>query len=587
MPRPPTPAQLATLVIAAVTAIYLVLAGLILNPRTFYNGDAGVKYVQVQNLVHSGWRHLAVRNPAPRFDPQGEFSVLATNQFKRRSADDPFYGQYSELFTVPASLGLGAFGLRGMYLVPILASLGTMIVAYRLSSRTAPRTAWLAPGLVGACSPLLFYSVDLWEHTLATLLVTGSLLLLLRGTGPFTARRYALAGLLLGAAIAVREELYAMLPATLVSLTWIERRWRLRAALAAAAGGFIALSSHWALKWAEFGRPARNPVLRIAGIEPAPSAAATGLDALALLVPTAAVWWVPLVAMVIARWWLPRAAPRRRPVLLAALAVATVLWASAAALVLRLTWEPPLDLLRAFPVILFLLFLPPRQPQPSAAQREIRQLLMIAAVFVAGVCVAAPFSLGAPIGGSQWGPRFLLPACVLLAAAVVYALERRDEWASVAAAPRRLLPAVFAVLTLAGLAVQLQGVRNLHAAKQWYERVVTATEAISDHDVIVTDIWWYPAVTASVLYQHEMLSVARSGNDALPGLLARLQQRGATSLTLVTAGDGPSPGDADALAQAGWTETGRRVVPIWLDVRFVSYRRDASADITARARPQP
>ena len=54
-------------------------------------------------------------------------------------------------------------------------------------------------------------------------------------------RRYALAGLLLGVAIALREELYAMVAAGLVALAWVERRQRIAAGLAGALQGALAV----------------------------------------------------------------------------------------------------------------------------------------------------------------------------------------------------------------------------------------------------------------------------------------------------------------------------------------------------------
>src|SRR5215468_3056093 len=149
---PVTSGRLAALIIGAVTAVELVLIGWVLSPRTFFSGDGGVKYLQAEALVHNRWTGLAVSEPGAVIDQAGRFSALANNQFDRRGPDDPFYGAYSELFIVPVSVGLALIGPRGLYLVPLLAGVGTMILTYRLAVRTAPRLAWLAPALVGACS---------------------------------------------------------------------------------------------------------------------------------------------------------------------------------------------------------------------------------------------------------------------------------------------------------------------------------------------------------------------------------------------------------------------------------------------------
>ena len=577
------PARAAALIIAAIAVVEAVLVGAVLSSRTFFSGDAGVKYIQADNIVQAHWQRLSIRDPAEQIDPDGRFSALAGSQFHRRGPGAPYYGAYADLFTVLVSVGLALFGARGVYLVPMLASVGAMLFAYRLAARSARRTAWLAPLLVGACSPMLFYSVDLWEHTLAVMLSTAAVLLFVAGTAQFALSRFALAGLALGAAITVREELYALGLASLVALAWVERRRRLPAALAAGAASLVVLAPHWLLKWTQTGLPVRIAVLRLLHpftYLPDGSVAAGRVDpptwqsALMLLLPLSATWLLPLAAAVAARSVLPRAAPRWRTVLLVAVAVAAVLWALGDALLLGWTWSRPNALVQAFPLALFLLFLPPAPGPASAAQREIRQVLAMAAVYTAAVCAAAPFSLRTtPPGGAQWGPRFLMPVYPMLAAAILFALDRRSDWAGRVPVAPRLTAGVFALLALASAAVQAQGIRELRVAKSGYERLVATVQTLDPSGVVATDLWWLPTITATVLYDRPMVLVDVRGNGSLPELLPRLSTLGITSLTLFSERGQLDARHSTALAQAGWTEDGRRRVPIWLEVECVSYRR--------------
>jgi hypothetical protein len=578
---------LAAVVIAVITAVYLVLAWAVLNPRTFFTHDPGVKYLQAYTLAQTRWRELAVRNPAPHVDPDGRFSALLTTQFRRRSPTAPIYGVYSELFTVPVSVLLAMSGTRAMYLLPILAATGVMVVSYRLASRTSPNSAWLAPLLVGACSPIFFYSVDFWEHSLALLLFTVAVLQLVAGTTEFALWRFAFAGLALGLAIAVREELYAMIPAGLVGLTWLQRR-RLPAALAAAAAGTaIGLVPLWVLRVTQFGQPVRGPIMRLFGtVQPAELgeagyALAARLPALTVILPASIAWALVLIAALLVRWAIPRLSPRRRLAVLLTLAAAIIAWVYADAVRLSRLWANPVGVLQAFPVIWFLLFLPRSTDRGSPARREIRQLLTIAAVFAGMVCILEPIvyqpdprpapQVVEPFGvvGPEWGPRFVLPVYPLLAAAIVFALDRRRDWTATVPIPRGVLAAVFAALTLASLAVQVQGIRVLRVAKAQYESVLAAVEALDGREVIVSDIWWFGPVTAAVLYGHEVVVVDVGANGSIAELLARVDELGITSLTTVTADDRI----ADTMARAGWKEHARRLVRIWLDLKFVSYRR--------------
>jgi hypothetical protein len=238
----------------------------------------------------------------------------------------------------------------------------------------------------------------------------------------------------------------------------------------------------------------------------------------------------------------------------------------------------PFALVQAFPMLLFLVFLPPTPASPTTAGCEIRRLLAMAVVYVAVVCVTAPLALDdAPLGGAQWGPRFLMPLYPVLAAVIVFVFEQRAEWAAGRVWVPRLLAGVFAVLALASVAVQAQGIRDLRSAKVAYERLVRATEALDADGVIATDLWWYPTVIAAVLYDRQTMLVDVNGRGALPALLERLPEHGITSLILVSEGGRLGQRHAEALARSGWTETARQPVPMWLDVQVVSYRRDPPA----------
>jgi hypothetical protein len=577
------PAGAAALGISAVCAVQLVLVGFVLSPRTFFSGDPGVKYLQAVNAAQSRWRDLSIRNPAAGLDPDGRFAALAVSQVSRRAPGAPIYGQYAESFTLPVGVTWALLGARGLYLLPMLAGLGTMLLTYRLSRRTAPRAAWVAPLLVGACSPMLFYSVDLWEHTLASMLATAGVLWFLAGTSAFDLRRCVLAGLAFGAAVAVREELYGFTPAILVALAWVERRRRLPVALVMAATALLVQVPQWGLKWVHTGYAVRPAVFRAFQIGPVPGTAPPAAlpawhSAVELLVPPAAIWWLPLVLAVAARVCLPRTTPRWQRPLLAGLAAVTVLWASGDALLTAWKWLRPVAVLAAFPAALFLLFLPPRSTAVPAGTREVRQLLAIALVYAATVCLAAPFALPSlPAGGSQWGPRFLMPLYPLLAASLAFTLERRGDWAARVAGAPRLLAGTFVVLTLSSAALQAQSIRVLQQAKADYERLVRAIEATDPHGVVATDLWWFPTVTAAVLYDHPTVLVDTGGNGSLPELLTRLPVHGVGALTLVSEQDALGRRHARALAEAGWTEAARQRVSMWLDVDVVSYRRRPTA----------
>jgi hypothetical protein len=239
---------------------------------------------------------------------------------------------------------------------------------------------------------------------------------------------------------------------------------------------------------------------------------------------------------------------------------------------------PPFSMTDAFPPVLFLIFL----TAPLRAPREIGQLLSISGAFIATLCLAMQWSqMSVPAGGAQWGPRFLMPVLPPLAAVIVFVLERRDEWRP-RGLPSALVAATFAVLALAGLLVQVQGIRELVSAKRQYEQLVARVEGIESGQPVVSDIWWFPMATAAVLRQRPVVAVQGRGAQPLHDLLPLLAERDVRAVTLVS--DGASADAAGrAFTAAGWTEVRRDSEWTWLEVRFVEYRRDGERSGAAAA----
>jgi hypothetical protein len=565
---------LALTVIAAITVFQLVLAFAVLEPRAFFAHDSGVKYLQAHSLVTSHWRSMAVAAPGDRIDTARRFSFLGGNQFNRRTPEAPFYGLYSALFTVPVSLMLALFGVRGLYIVPILATTATMILAYRLAARTAGRAAWLAPLLVGACSPMLFYGVDLWEHTLAALLIAVAVLAVAVGTPTGDRRCFALAGFSLGATITLREETMAMLPAGLVAIAWVPHGRRLGALAAAGFGVLMGATPLMLLKWSQIGMPVRNPVLRLMGILPGlprPSEP-PGLNVLEMLIPSSTIAVTTLAALVAVRGILPRIPPTWRPVLFGVLAAGSVVWALADALTLVLYWWHPNPLIAAFPAALALLLIAPRQGQGDPARREIGQLLAIAALFATAVCAADQITRTSA-GGAGWGPRYLMPVYPMLATAVAFAVARRREWAAMVGRSDAIVLLTVAALAGCSLLVQLQGLRDLRNAKEQYERLVRATEAVAPQELIVTSVPWLGTITAAVATERPILLVNHPNTGTLDELLAALDEWQVDRLTFVSITEQERP-LADRFTRADWQAERRTVVPVWLDLNFTEYRRN-------------
>jgi hypothetical protein len=182
-------------------------------------------------------------------------------------------------------------------------------------------------------------------------------------------------------------------------------------------------------------------------------------------------------------------------------------------------WLLSLDrssLWRAAPA-LALAAVPLRGPAPGGR----RFLAAAAALTTALVVLTAPND-----GGGQWGPRYLLFACVplaVLASDGLVALWHRGRAAALLAG----------LAIMGGAAVQRDAYRELRSAKLTYARVLAFVERTAPPgSYVVTDLWWLDQVAASGADRRHFL-FAEDGARA-DEILGRLDAARAPALTLIT-----------------------------------------------------
>jgi hypothetical protein len=257
------PAIIALLVVAAI----YVGALFSLPPDAFTHHDEGAKYLQVRNLrLAPSGLDWSINYPARRLDPQLEFVPFHPKQHYVDSAGR-IYLQWPIFLGQLTRIPWKVMQFWGLYVVPLLAGLGTVWVSYLLALRVGVpgRAAWLAIPLVGLATPIAQYSLLYFEHTLAALLVALSMLFAVKtmDDGRWTMASVdqgsrvkgqgsedgpssivhrpssAWSGALLALAVYFRSELYVLALVMAVAFGWVawkERSWR---PMAAWVGGFV------------------------------------------------------------------------------------------------------------------------------------------------------------------------------------------------------------------------------------------------------------------------------------------------------------------------------------------------------------
>jgi hypothetical protein len=145
-------------------------------------------------------------------------------------------------------------------------------------------------------------------------------------------------------------------------------------------------------------------------------------------------------------------------------------------------------------------------------------------------------------GGGQWGPRYLLFACIPLAVLAADALEAvaRLRFAGIAAV----------ALVLTGSAwMQRAAYRELRGTKLIYRNVLDLVGSeVETGGVAVTDLWWLDQIAAAATDNRQILYAADGATAAV--VMKRLDGAGAATITAFQAAGGPGASSSEAIA--GW-----------------------------------
>jgi hypothetical protein len=508
------------LVLSAVAALQFYLIVDKLPPSTFYSGDCGTKLLQAQSLVMQHWRSASVVYPGREIDRQLQFVDTGMLQVRKGRV----WGVHSLVFAVPASVTYAWFGYKGLYVVPAVCLLAALFILWLLAkSMWSGWRALFALTLAAFGSPLLFYGLEYWEHTLAVVLVMAAVLLLSDVEG-VTRRSWRLvgAGALLVGAATVRPEAAVFWIAAASGLLAVVRPGRtlLRSLGLLTVGSAVVAAPAAIINQELFGDPLGTVLgLHVHRGHPDPRLMIIGK----LLMPLTVSAFLELGCAVLGAlllWWLAaREVKQQRSRLTVALGLlaVTVTAAIAAVEIHRLLglWRQPAEvtsLAESLPVVwaLPMAAVAWRFDAEATDRRRARFLAVTAAVYVVGVLATSPTWAGA-----QWGPRLLLLAIPLLALFLGRLGNARLPSGRVA------LVAV-CTLSLVSAGVQASGLRWLAEVKGLYVNTVRFFERETARgDVLASDQFWFHEVLASLYYQRRFFYV--SSPDRMTDFVDRLR----------------------------------------------------------------
>lgn len=529
---------------AAVLAIYSA-AFAAMPPGAFYSPDEGTKYLQLRSI---GWRDgiaYAVPYGGAALDP--DYAYYPTHCRHQDLYPIPLPGggvrfHWPIWFSLITSLPAELFGLRGLYVIPLLSGWLTALLCGRLAAMYDRRLAPLAIVAAGLATPLAFFSLTYWEHTLAALLGIGAVTLIAaRSQHAATAW---LASTLLVAAVCLRLELVPF--ALAIALAWwLARRAtasggahavrRARGWLAAyaiaiagallAASAFMPFRHAWVLSELHLyalGTLAKLPHL-------AGALVATLIDARGHSAPDLPAW---LRAGALVAFAAAAAAAFLRP---ARFAAAVAVFATLAALtfsaLVALLPAPYMSVHGLLPVAPFVILAAWAVPEAIHGGRFDRLFLAYATGLYAVLGFALLFTFTFDAGGAyrtglEWGNRYLL---LLYPLGAVLALAGFQSWRRAAGEKLGAIATAIAVgLVLCGLQMEARGLWVLYRSRA----LVAEWQAALTGEPVVTDVWWLPAAMAPYFADRPMFCVRDRAE--LAAWMDSAHGRGADAFTVAT-----------------------------------------------------
>lgn len=551
-----------------IVALLYLVALLSMPPQGLTQHDTGAKYLQVRNLrLTPTGLDWSINYPARSLDPDLQFVPFRSRQHTIEGGR--IYLQWPIFLGLLTRIPWKLLGFWGLYVVPLLAGLGLLPAAYRLALQVgvSRRAAWLAVPMVGMATPLAVYSLLFFEHTLAAMLVTLSLLAGAAGVaGGRSGRALPACAVLLGVAVYFRSELYVLalvMSLVFAYMSWLDPRWR-RPALQWLGAFVLSLVPLWAFYVVNEGTIL--PLHAVWYFAPSEGAAPGGPALPAVRYIASAGWravpdflfgprtspsspilpaWTEWVGMLgLALCALPallrllrRHVSRPRLVAVFSAGLALVLIPSLAALLSTQPYHNLHGFVLAAPFVAAALWplsdKPPEQPGVRRRTTPAGWLQAVTLLYVGlhALIISVLSGMGT-ISRHEWGQRYLLPAYPALAVLALLAMQRVWQACEADRSRLRVVPvALGAALAVCGLLFSVRGYVVTADERAQVVAWQSLAQTLPDREPLVTDVWWLPLNLAPDFYSRPLMLAE---GDALTEWARKMEAEGVTRFGLMT-----------------------------------------------------
>ena len=492
---------------------------------TYYSPDEGGKYLQMRGMENGPLHPVRLIYPGNRKDSARvyypariEFAIWSTHAYPSVNADGRVQPNWPPWFPWISKPFFAWLGHRGLTLVPLLCGLLAAWLAGALAERLVAGARRLALAAFALASPVLFYSLTFWEHTLALVFQLAAVLCAwpqpakVTGGRSIALIRMMVAGAFLLGAVALRRESLFLVGAIGILLVLRNReKWSrgfMHGKMSFIAGVLAAIAAlaamHSGLLPERTAADFTSTLHRAANWKTWANLGPHFFDVFFLrnwgsLLPTALRWAgrAGLVLCLVNAFW-PRS---RRPAVFAA----GFLLILPAALFMAFTpirYRALSSLVLSAPFVLFSLLPGPAGKSHSPSRHFIVSLALLYALFFFFGTWPSCRGHGAP----EWGTRYALVLFAMLSAIGAANVVCWLGSPAVLGWRKPAMAGLVAVALFVGAASLVRGVRELRTTRNDLGRIQAALA--SSTAPIVTDCWWIGVGMPDLFMQREIYAIA-------------------------------------------------------------------------------
>ena len=236
-------------------AVVYVITLFALETKGLWTTDNANKFIQVQAILKSDFASLAIPWPGASIDPGFAYNPLPYHFSEIR--DGEMYGVSSPIFAGLSALLFAGLGFSGLYLLPLICSLAMLAGVARIAGilHASHSVKHLAVLLTGLCTPVWFYSVVFWEHTVAACLCIWALFYFLEFLQAGSRGQLIRGSLVAALGVYFLADLYLLLLVLVVSAAFWSRERCPQVVWVCVATMVVCLLPLWLFQWKSVGQP--------------------------------------------------------------------------------------------------------------------------------------------------------------------------------------------------------------------------------------------------------------------------------------------------------------------------------------------